>query len=232
MSDDAYLDEVAGRLAASGLIIRGGFRFAAGEDPPAAASGRPARAVVLIGHAGGSIWPHFAAWRQGQDGKLDDPLDTWSREVIGAVARSAGARAVFPSDRPYLPFQTWAMRAEGLLPSPLGILIHPLFGLWHAYRGALLTDLDVAIQPPDKTVHLCDLCDRKPCVKCCPAGAISVQGPDVRRCGSHLAMADGKICREEGCLARLACPHDAYRYGPEQITFHQSAYERSIAARN
>ena len=29
------------------------------------------------------------------------------------------------------------MRAEAVAPSPLGILIHPDYGLWHAYRGAL-----------------------------------------------------------------------------------------------
>ena len=29
------------------------------------------------------------------------------------------------------------MRAEGLKPSPLGVLVHPDFGLWHGYRGAI-----------------------------------------------------------------------------------------------
>ncbi len=30
------------------------------------------------------------------------------------------------------------MAAEGLKPSPLGLLMHPEYGLWHGYRGAIL----------------------------------------------------------------------------------------------
>ena len=38
------------------------------------------------------------------------------------------------------------MRAEGLKPSPIGILMHPQFGLWHAYRGALLFDVEIELR--------------------------------------------------------------------------------------
>src|SRR5690606_4746447 len=116
-------------------------------------------------------WRHFRRWRQQQPSSLANPLDTWSREVIGAVAREAGARAVSPNDRPYLPFQQWAMRAEGLKPSPLGILMHPEYGLWHAYRGALLFDVEIDVPPLREVLHLCDLCVGKPCLKACPVEA-------------------------------------------------------------
>ena len=53
-------------------------------------------------------------------------------------AAEIGGQAIFPSDKPYMPFQQWAMQAEGLKKSPLGMLIHPVYGLWHAYRGAIL----------------------------------------------------------------------------------------------
>ena len=95
-----------------------------------------------------AAFPALAAERSRQE--LANPLDTWSREVIGEVAEEFGARAVSPSDRPYLPFQQWAMRAEGLRPSPLGILMHPEYGLWHAYRGALLFDVEIPIQAPQR----------------------------------------------------------------------------------
>jgi hypothetical protein len=126
---------IAAALATSGLVLRGGFGFADDDARPPGPGGRPAKSVLLVGQAGASIWPHFSRWREVQVRDLANPLDTWSREMIGAVASRFGAHAVFPFEKPYLPFQQWAMRAEGLRPSPLGILMHPEYGLWHAYRG-------------------------------------------------------------------------------------------------
>ena len=97
-----------------------------------------------------------------------------------------GARAVSPSDRPYLPFQQWAMRAEGLRPSPLGILMHPQYGLWHAYRGALLFDVEISIEAPRAVIHLCDLCDGKPCLKACPVDAYSPDRVRTMDCLGHV----------------------------------------------
>ena len=107
------LVEIARDLARSGLILRGGLAFGADHEAPAAAPA--ARAVLLVGHGGPSLWPHFQAWRARQPAHTANPLDTWSRAVIGRVAERFDARAVSPSDRPYLPFQQWAMRAEGRL---------------------------------------------------------------------------------------------------------------------
>jgi len=215
-------------LAGHGLIPRGGFSFSAGEAAPPGPSGIPARNAVLVGHGGGTIWPHFAAWLAARAHRPDNPLDTWSREVLEHVAERFGARAVFPSDKPWLPFQQWAMRAEGLKPSPLGILMHPEFGLWHAYRGALLFDVEISIQRDGNPIHLCDLCVGKGCVNSCPADAASGQGFDAGRCGDWLRSDAGEPCRSGGCLARAACPHDGHRYGDEQTVFHMAARLRAL----
>lgn len=140
------LDEISAALAGHGLILRGGFVFGEGEEVPFGPLGKPAKSVLLVGQAGAAPWPHFSRWREGRPHDLKNPLDIWSREVIGEVAQQSGARAVSPSDRPWLPFQQWAMRAEGLKASPLGILMHPEYGLWHAYRGALLFETDISIK--------------------------------------------------------------------------------------
>ncbi|MCR5855289.1 hypothetical protein [Mesorhizobium sp. J428] len=219
--------EISSQLAGNGLILRGGFAFAPGEDAPA-----DARAVLLVGHGGPSIWPHFEAWRERQPPDLADPLDTWSREKIGEVAARFGARAVSPSDRPYLPFQQWAMRAEGLRPSPLGILMHPEFGLWHAYRGALLfedpdaaREIGQAARPAHAPIHLCDGCDGKPCLKSCPVGAHSAAGFAYESCLAHVRSPRGAACRQGGCLDRNACPYGAtYRYPAAQQVFHMRAF--------
>src|SRR5690606_5356613 len=163
-------------LAPHGLILRGGFDFAEGEEAPAGPSGAPAKALLLVGQAGASIWPHFERWRAAQPAGLAHPLDTWARMVIGEAADALGARAVSPSDRPFLPFQQWVMRAEKLKPSPLGILMHPEFGLWHAFRGALLFDRPLGLRDVEAPIHLCDACVGKPCLSACPVGAYAEHG--------------------------------------------------------
>ena len=209
------IDKAAALLAEHGLLARGGFNFEPGEDALA-------RAVILVGHGGAGYWPHFKAWRR-RNPTIVDPLDTWSRTMIDRVADSIGARTGYPNDRPYLPFQQWAMRAEGLVSSPLGLLMHPVYGLWHAYRGALLFDHEIPIQAAQKSIHHCDLCIGKPCLNACPVDAFSLSGYAVERCRSHVRAA-GVACRETGCLARNACPHDAWRYPVEVQSFHMAAF--------
>jgi len=218
---------IAQGLARQGLILRGGFCFAPDETAPPGPSGSAARSVLLAGQAGDGPWPHFLRWRQSQPQDIANPLDTWSRRVIGAVAQEFGARAVSPSDRPYLPFQQWAMRAEGLKPSPLGILMHPEYGLWHAYRGALLFDVEISIHAPEAVIHLCDLCVGKPCVKSCPVGAYSGAGFAYQSCLDHVRGPPGEACRSGGCLDRNACPYGtAYRYPADEQAFHMAAFIR------
>ena len=230
----AILAEIADALAVHGLIPRGGFAFGAEEAAPPGPHGEPARAVLLVGNAGAEYWQGFQEWRAWHPADIADPLDIWSREVIGAVAGSFVARAVSPSDRPYLPFQQWAMRAEGLRPSPLGILMHPEYGLWHAYRGALLFgdgdvvgELDSARLSAHTPIHLCDLCHEKPCLNACPVGAYSSGGFAYQDCLSHVRGPAGGACRESGCLDRNACPYGAaYRYPASVQAFHMEAYTR------
>ncbi|TPK91668.1 hypothetical protein FJ934_21765 [Mesorhizobium sp. B2-4-12] len=221
------IEEIAAALGAHGLILRGGFVFPDDEDVPPSASGAGARSVLLVGQAGAAPWPHFLRWRERQTQVIANPLDAWSRDVIGAVAEKFGARAVSPSDRPYLPFQQWAMRAEGLKRSPLGILMHPRYGLWHAYRGALLFEDEIALPEQAAAIHLCDACVDKPCLKSCPVGAYSIEGFAYQTCLAHVRGADGEPCRSGGCLDRNACPHGtSYRYPPEVQAFHMASFMR------
>lgn len=217
--------QIEAALSTWGLILRGGFNFDTEEEAAFPALHGMAKSVVLIGNAGASYWPHFCRWRENQPVDLVDPLDTWCREIIGGVARRFGARAVSPSDKPYLPFQQWAMRAEGLRPSPLGILMHPEYGLWHAYRGALLFDAEIPIHAPEEVIHPCDACVGKPCLKGCPVGAYSETSFDHKTCLAHVRGTYGTPCRSTGCLDRNACPYGvAYRYPSEVQAFHMAAF--------
>jgi hypothetical protein len=208
---DELLVTLTVNLAASGLIPRGTTTY-------------NNQTVILIGHGGSSIWPHFSAWLANQNPLPENPLDTWSKQIITAAATGIGGQAVFPSDKPYLPFQQWAMEAEGLRPSPLGILIHPVYGLWHAYRGAIILP-EKLIQSPEKLSRPCDSCVEKPCLSACPVSAFSDSGYDVATCRSHLHSPAGVACMASGCKARRACPVGReYTYEPEQMRFHMAAF--------
>lgn len=213
-------------LEPHGLFLRGFVNFAEGEPAPALVDGRPAASVLLIGNIGSLLWPAFSRWREERpDHGGSDPLDTWSKSVIRTLAASAGATAWFPSDPPWQPFQQWAMRAEGLRASPLGILIHPVYGLWHGYRGALGFAAPVADEAPPVEPHPCDSCAAKPCLTSCPAGAVRPEAFDVPSCRDHLRTPQGQAgCMRSGCLARAACPVGAaYRYNEAQLRFHMAA---------
>jgi ferredoxin len=226
-SGGQILSGLEAALAAHGLILRGGFDFDATDALPPGRSGPPAKSVLLVGQAGAAPCPHFQRWRAGQSVDLANPLDTWCREIIGTVAEVFGARAVSPSDRPYLPFQQWAMRAEGLRSSPLGILMHPVYGLWHAYRGALLFDVPLDLPRLEKPIHLCDACAGKPCLKACPVSAHSLEGFAYEACLDHVRGPAGAPCREAGCFDRNACPYGTdYRYPAEVQAFHMAAFAR------
>ena len=97
--------------------------------------GRPVRCVVVVGNIGGS---DVAEFRAPHDVPAPDPLDDWTRATLAPIAVSFGASFVHPSDEPFQPFQRWAQRADDVWQSPIGLLIHGEFGLWHAYRGAFL----------------------------------------------------------------------------------------------
>jgi ferredoxin len=224
------IEGITAALGANGLILRGGFVFPDNEDALHGSSGAPARSLLLVGQAGAAPWPHFLRWREQQPPTIANPFDSWSRQVIGAVAEAFGARAVSPSDKPYLPFQQWAMRAEGLKPSPLGILMHPLYGLWHAYRGALLFEEEIALPQQGEAIHLCDACVAKPCLKSCPVDAYSRDGFAYQACLAHVRGANGEPCRSGGCLDRNACPYGMeYRYPPDIQAFHMASFARAAS---
>ena len=214
-------DLLSPALAAHGLILRGGFHPEPGE-----AGLETTGTVLLIGNAGRTMWRAFAPHRDGGP----DPLNRWTRRVVETIADGCGARAVYPFGETLWPFQRWARRAEGLHSSPLGLMIHPEFGLWHAYRAALLFSERLVVPPPMATPSPCESCADKPCLSACPAGAFSGAAYDVGGCSSHLASADS-TCGDAGCHARDACPIGrSWRYEPAQIRFHMAAFARAVAA--
>jgi len=220
LADNPIFADLCRHVARIGLLVRGGFHPEADSET---------RTIVMVGNAGPDMWAAFEAGRP----DAPDPLDTWCRSGLEAIADAFGARLVMPSDGPpYAPFQQWAMRAEPVHPSPLGILIHPRWGLWHGYRGAFLFAETLELPPPETGPSPCATCQGKPCLSACQVGAFTTEGYDVPACTAHLASSPGNDCLAGGCLARRACPVGHARQGeagyPEaQAAFHMTAFLRS-----
>jgi hypothetical protein len=219
------IDTVLAAVERTGLASRGAFALSGDERRGALAD---VGAIVLAGFAGRSGWDAFAASPEAADG-ADHPLDRWSRRVIEALALELGATAFFPfGGPPFWPFQQWARRAEPVHPSPIGVLIHPRYGLWHSYRGALGFREALDVAEPAAAPSPCDSCRERWCLNACPVGAFSAAGYDVAACAGHLKRAEGADCMEAGCRARRACPVGAeHAYGPDQAYFTMRAFLRA-----
>lgn len=230
------LQDLAAALQRHGMLIRGGFRLNEEDEQglagfPDLAAPTRGRTLLLVGNAGPALYEAFFSTR---DVGGANPLDDWTRDVLAPIATQFAARAAFPSDGPpWLPFQRWAMRAEGLKASPLGVLIHPEYGLWHAYRAALVFDHPIDLPAASGSAHPCDSCIARPCLSTCPVGAVTAGGYAVDNCARHVASRDGQVCRTGGCLARRACPVGvAHQYPDRAMAFHMAAFLRGRGLEN
>jgi hypothetical protein len=222
------LDRLTERLGELGLRLLGAFSPTAEDGVPPLPNGRAARSVCLVGNVGSAFWRHVEA---SPEGAGPDPVDRWTGRVVGTLAAELGAGAVYPFDGPpWHPFQRWARRADpSLAVSPLGILIHPQWGLWHACRAALLLAEPTPTRADAPRPSPCDACPDRPCLHACPVAAFTVDGYDAGACARHLDGAAGGTCRGRGCLARLACPVGrAQRYS---IGLHAYLLDAFVAAR-
>jgi ferredoxin len=161
--------ELAAAVAATGMVARGGFVATPDDAVPASSDSTPVHTVVMIGNVGGTMWPRFRAEQRDEP----DPLDRWTRRILRPIAERYGAGFVHPSDEPFRPFQRWAQRAADVWPSPIGILIHPTDGLWHAYRGAFLFTAAVTGLPATGLASSPCVGCAAPCLSTCPVDAFA-----------------------------------------------------------
>ncbi|MGL6209597.1 MAG: ferredoxin [Paracoccaceae bacterium] len=210
------LDYIAARCAEQHIAVLGGF---ACEDDPALPAGT--RRVLLLGPAEPGFWAHL----QGQpEWGAADPVDRWSRRVIGRMACDLGAKALFPfGGPPWHPFYQWALRTGRVWDSPVRLLVQAEQGLMVSFRGALA--LKEAIEAPPPVQRPCDDC-AKPCLDACPVGALTGAGYDLPGCHAHLDQ-PGTACMAGGCLVRRACPlAHGYARLPEHSAYHMRQFHR------
>jgi epoxyqueuosine reductase len=220
LGPDAALPALRDRLAAHHLAILGGFAVAKGE----AELPKGTRTLLMLGPSEPGFWAHLQSQPEAQDAKAD-PVDRWSRRVIGQLACDLGAKALFPfGGAPYHPFQRWALRTGRVWESPVRLLVHADQGLLVSFRGALALKDVIAVPPP--LTSPCDGC-AEPCRHACPPRALTRAGYDLPACHEFLDRPEGQDCMTGGCLVRRACPvSQSYARLPEQSAYHMGHFHK------
>lgn len=178
--------------------------------------------LLLLAPFEPGFWGAFTSSAEYADGE-PDPMDRWSKRVIGALALEWGGSAIFPSDGPpYPPFISWALASEQVWTSPIGLLVHPDQGLWLSFRGAIRLPGDHMLAP---RALPCETCADRPCATACPVDALTPDGYDTVACHAYLDTDEGQECLKKGCAARRACPVSMlYGRKHDQSLFHMRAF--------
>lgn len=209
------LARIAALAAEHRLEVLGGFPCEEEEGLP-----KGTRSLLLLGPAEPGYWGHVTASTEWQDG-APDPIDRWSRRVIGGMACVLGAKALFPfGGAPYHPFYQWALRTGRVWDSPVRLLVHDQHGLMVSFRGALALKERVEVPRAERPCEACPA----PCLTACPVGALDASGYDLPACHSFLDQPAGAQCLNSGCAVRRACPLPLVR---ARLTEH-SAYHMGI----
>ena len=200
------------------LDIIGAFHPKPSDDAPAGC-----QTLLLLGPHEPGFWARFSASTEYLD-QAANPLDRWTKRMVGAWATDNNTTALFPSDGPpYPPFISWAKRSGRAWASPIGMLVHDHAGLMVSYRAAI--SLPIRIDLPQTGNKPCLDCETQACLSICPVNALTHAGYNVPECKSYLNTENGSSCMETGCLARNACPA-GHSYGrlAEQSAFHMAAF--------
>jgi hypothetical protein len=189
----------------------------------------PAKSILIVGNGGPAFWYAYRDFcRQNPvfEKENSHPLDTFTRQVIEQAAKVFDQERLsyhlfypFYTEPVWFPFITLAKLAGLGTPSPLGMLVHPRYGPWIAFRVGVLLSIDL----PGKTLGL----DGKPCKGCpryclqgCAGGAadLSKDRIDLERC---ISFRERELPCRATCHARLACPvGEEYRYPEGEIRYH------------
>jgi hypothetical protein len=197
-----------------------------------------ARSIVVIGNGGGGLWRAFTEHTRRNPGwrDRDNPLDDFTLNVIEryvvAPVRAAGARCVavypFMSGGPTLNFMEAAKLAGLAGRSILGVVVHPEYGPWIAFRAALI--LDVVLDRPGGAIGFdpCPTCTTRSCISACPAGAVTFPGGwDIPRCLTHRVESEADCAPR--CHARAGCVlGPAHRYPDDELAYHQMRALRAM----
>jgi epoxyqueuosine reductase QueG len=210
--------------------------------PPGARAGQidpRARSIVVIGNGGGAFWQAYRRHLDANPGweRRDNPLDDFTRQVIerdvAGTIRARGLRAftVYPfvsGAAHTLHFQELGRLAGIGGPSIIGVLVHPVYGPWIAFRAAIL--LEEPLDEPGDAIGFdpCPACTARSCIPACPVGAVSAAGKwDAVKCVRHRVEVEPDCAPR--CHSRAACVlGPQHRYPDDALSYHQERALRSM----
>lgn len=195
-----------------------------------------ARSIVVIGNGGGAFWRSFKQHADENPGWMvrDNPLDDFTRIVIErdieAVLSNLAHTIIYPfvNNGPTLNFME-AGKAAGLSgPSIIGVVVHPIYGPWIAFRAAIL--LTESIDAPGEALGFdpCPSCTVRTCISACPADAVNfATGWDIPKCLTHRVEVEADCAPR--CHARAGCVlGPEHRYPDEELAYHQMRALRAM----
>lgn len=181
--------------------------------------------LLLTGHGGRLFWEKL----QEAGMETADPVDTFSTQLTTQFIRDYLGNPphllLYPFGDYLVPLTQLGEWAGWSHPSPLGQGIHAHFGVWFAYRTAVLLNGSFPATPRLQNSSPCQNCVDKPCITACPAGAVQEAGFQMSPC-INFRLRTHSPCADR-CLARMACPvAPEHRYTLPQIQYH---YGHSLA---
>ena len=208
-----------------------------------------ARSIIVIANGGGALWAALKRHAEGNPNWFDrdHPLDDFTRTIveneIAPVVREAGARGtvVFPFmvGKATLNFIELGKAAGLAGPSILGVVVHPKFGPWMAFRAAILIDQEIDAPGEARGFDPCPSCSGRPCMAACPTSAVAFPaGWDIPRCLAYRIESEPDCTPR--CHSRAACVlGPEHRYPDDELAYHQGRalmamrpwYEKNIKAR-
>jgi len=206
-------------------------------DGAEAAAPARARSIVLVGNGGGDFWRAYSEFAERHPGWREraNPLDDYTREVIerdvAPAARESGTRCrtVYPfmQGGATLNFIELAKLAGLGGPSIIGVVVHPVYGPWIAFRAALIVDLELDSPGAALGFDPCPGCVSRSCMAACPASAVAFPaGWDIPKCLTHRVEVEGGCASR--CHARAGCViGPEHRYPDDELAYHQG---RALAA--
>jgi hypothetical protein len=177
--------------------------------------------LILLGNGGVRFWETMQRQRT-RSMQDEDPVDNFFIRTVENIFDSVpDYRIIYPGNH-LLPLQPLGKLAGWHHDSPLGLGIHPVMGLWFAYRGIILSNssfIPVAEESELDSESPCATCREKPCITACPAAAVTRSGLKIKPCSNYRLESDSRC--QTRCISRLVCPIGRdYRYLEEQMSYH------------
>ena len=195
-----------------------------------------AQSIVVIGNGGGAFWDGFKAHADAHPAWRDrsHPLNDFTRELISneIVPKVIGQGVSCTPAFPFVGEATLNFIGLGKLaglggPSILGVLIHPVYGPWIAFRAALLLDVPLDHSGDAADFDPCPRCLPRSCIAACPASAVRFPaGWDIPACLTHRIEVEADCASR--CHSRVACViGPEHRYPDDELAYH---HRRALTA--